>query len=67
VGASTPPRESRMATSAEQKLLDAYERIAARIRSGKSTAGEEREYGKAYQELVKAGLAQPIKRKYSKK
>lgn len=50
-----------------QKLLDNYERVASKIRSGKSTAGDEREYGKAYQELVKAGYAQKIKGKYWKK
>lgn len=48
------------------RLWSSYRAAAKRINgsSGKSAAGVEKEYGQAYQALVRAGLAPQLKAKY---
>lgn len=47
----------------EEKLRNAYDTAAKRIRD-KGGSQAEHEYAKAYQNLVKAGFALQLKRKY---
>lgn len=49
-----------------KRLWSAHDAAIKKIASGKAGAsnGLEVEYGKAYQRLVTAGLALPLKRKY---
>lgn len=48
----------------EIKLRSVVDRFLARIKSGKSNAGDEHAYAIAYQDLVRAGYAMQIKKKY---
>ena len=50
----------------DEVLINAYNAATKRIAGAKSdgTMQEESEFGKAYQALVKAGLAMQIKKKY---
>lgn len=51
----------------KERLISAVERPLSRIKSGRSTAGDERDYASAYQKLVQAGYAMQIKKKYRAK
>jgi len=55
-----------MTEDEKQSLRSAYNAAWKRVQgsSGKSAQGAESQYGQAYQQLVKAGLAPQIKRKY---
>lgn len=57
-----------MAIDEAERLWSAYATAMKKIASGKAGAsgGLEREYGKAYQRLVAAGLARQIRKKYRK-
>ena len=53
---------------AEEKLYSQYDEASRRVRQGFTTAkgggGAEQAYSIAYQNLVKQGIAQQIKKKY---
>lgn len=53
-------------TDAEKKLWMAYDSAAAKVKDSKhsTSAVDEKNFGIAYQKLVKAGLAMQIKAKY---
>jgi hypothetical protein len=55
-----------MTDDEKRKLWSAYDAAVKKIASGKAGAsgGFETEYAIAYQRLVNAGLAMPLKKKY---
>lgn len=48
----------------DQKLLDRFDATSKRIKDSKGGADAELAYAIAYQDLVKAGLRQQIRKKY---
>lgn len=51
-------------TPEQQRLLNAYETAAKKVRDPKGGTNAENEYKIAYQNMVKAGIALQIKKKY---
>jgi hypothetical protein len=51
-------------TPEHQRLINAYEAASKKIRDPKGGTGAESEYKIAYQNMVKAGIALQIKKKY---
>lgn len=49
----------------ERNLVSAFSKIKSGV-GGKAAAGYEKEYGIAYQDLVKAGLRPQLRQKYRK-
>lgn len=53
-------------TDEEIKLRNRYDTALSKLKAGKAggSSGMEREFGIAYQALVKAGFAMPLKKKF---